>query len=254
MSNENKLFLARIDDLISKASGSHFGVTSFLTPEEEQIAKNYLSYCSPAAEYAFYGGYPEAERKILVLFPDFADKSTFDPSVYFCPVRIENGGYSKMTHSSCLGALMNCSIERSSLGDICVLSDRCAIVFALKDVAKLLVTQNVLERVGRDKVTVEYCSFEEAGGIKREYEEIFCTVASQRLDCLVSEIANTSREKAKLLISQGDVARNHISTPDASRRFETGDTVSVRGEGKFTVGSIEATRKGRLRVQLFKYK
>ena len=254
MNNDNKLLLARIDDLVGKASRSCYGVTPFLTPEEKRTVTDYLLQYPPDAEYAFYGGYPEAERKILVLFPDFADKDEFDPSQFFCPIRIKNAGYSKLTHSSCLGALMNCSLERSSIGDICILSDSCAIVFVLNEVARLLVTQNVLERVGRDKVSVDYCSFEEAKGIKREYEELSCTVASQRMDCLVSEITGLSREKTKRLFAEGMVSRNHVSAIEVSQRFEQGDTVSVRGEGKFTVGNIEVTRKGRLRVQLFKYK
>lgn len=254
MTDDYKIFLSKLGDMVRRADSGRFAVSAFLTPEEIAIAQKHLSYESPNVRFAFYGGYPEAERKILVLFPDYAEKDDFDEGDHFQSLLITSGGYSRLTHSSYLGAIMNCSVERSSIGDICVRDDSSAVIFATTEVAKLLTTQNVLERVGREKVSVTYCSKETAATIKREYEESICTVASERIDCLVSEITSLSREKVKAVIARADVMKNHLPVTDPAERFAVSDILSVRGEGKYVISKTEPTKKGRVRVYMLKYK
>ena len=250
----DNIFFSRLDDMVRKAESGRITASSFLTPEEQQLAKKHLEYCAPTTQYAFFGGYPEAERKILVLFPDFADESFVDTGEYFRAIIIDNGGYSEITHSACLGAIMNLSVERSSIGDICVISKDRALIFVKNEIARFLMSSEGLVRVGREKVRLSEASQNDIELIKREYEEISVTVASTRVDCLVSEISCTSREKAKSAVLDGAVSKNHIKIFDPSEHFECGDTVSVKGKGKYTVTRTETTRKGRVRVTMLKYK
>ena len=149
---------------------------------------------------------------------------------------------------------MNLSVERSSIGDICIISKDTALIFVKNEIARFLMSPDGLMRVGREKVRLSEASQRDIELIRREYEEVSVTVASARIDCLVSEIACTSREKAKTAVLDGAVSKNHIKILDPSEHFECGDTVSVRGKGKFTVTQAESTRKGRVRVTMLKYK
>ncbi len=254
MKNDSKLFTSKVNDMIRMASAGRTASSAFLTPEECAIAKRHILSCHPTSKYAFYGGYPEAERKILVLFSDYAGSDAFDTSDVFLALLIKTAGDSKLTHSACLGALMNCSIERSALGDI-VITEEGAVVFVIKPVAELLLTQkDTLTRVGRDKVSVLAATSDILAGIRREYEETAFVMSSCRVDCLVGEITGLSREKAKVLIAQGKVMKNHEEIVDPSDRFSVDDIISVRGSGKFVIKELGLTRKGRLKVSALKYK
>ena len=90
--------------------------------------------------------------------------------------------------------------------------------------------------------------------IERKYETLTVTVASLRLDCVVGEIANVSRESAKRLISSGEVELDHRETTDADCRVTEGAVLSVRGHGKYRVGAVSGvTRKDRLRLTVLRY-
>lgn len=252
--NDEKLFTSRLCDMVRSAENGCFAASAFLTPEECALARKYLQYNFPESRYSFYGGYPEAERCVLVLFPDWADTEHFDTSEYFEAIFIRPAGYEKLTHSACLGALMNCSIERSAIGDI-VITDEGAFVFVQRSVAKLLLTEtDTLVRVGREKVKILPASAEDVGNIKREYEEVTFVMSSCRVDCLVSEITGLSREKVKGVISSGEVLLCHKPVEDISERFQEGDVISVRGSGKYIIKELSETKKGRLRVSALKYK
>ena len=254
MNNDKNILASRINDMARSAGDGQFAVSMFLTPEECALAEKQLSYNFSDSRYAFYGGYPEAERKILVLFPDYADMHDFDASEYFLPLLIKPCGYEKLTHSACLGALMNCSAKRSAIGDI-VITDEGAVVFVTKAVAELLLTdRNILTRVGREKVKISIATADLTENIKREYEEVTFVMSSCRIDCIVSEITGLSREKVKGIILAGEVMRNHESVRDFSERFEVGEIISVRGHGKYIIQALSDTRKGRLRVTALKYR
>ncbi len=254
MNGEDNIFLARVRDLSKKAENGMPAYTAFLTPEEQAIAKKCLEYEYPELKFAFYGGYDGAERQVLVIFPDYMEEQYFSTDECFDALLIDNGGYSALSHSACLGALMNCSLARSAIGDICLISRFEAIVFITKNAAKLLLSENALTRVGREKVKVRLAEKELTAAIKREFEELSVTVASDRLDCLVSQIAKSSREGAQRLIASGAVSKNHITELAPAQRLFEGDTVSVRGEGKFVIDTLSPTKKGRVRVQMRRYK
>ena len=90
--------------------------------------------------------------------------------------------------------------------------------------------------------------------VAREFEEVTLIVASLRLDCVVGELANVSREGAKRLIASGDVLLDHREATDADGRLAEGAVLSIRGVGKFRIGEVTGvTRKDRLRLTAMKY-
>ena len=70
-SNEDRLLLAKLWDKIHAGIRKNIQAsTCFLSPRELELAK-YL-FGEPEGLYAF-GGYEEAERKMLVFLPDYLD-------------------------------------------------------------------------------------------------------------------------------------------------------------------------------------
>ena len=80
------------------------------------------------------------------------------------------------------------------------------------------------------------------------------TLASVRLDALVSGMLSISRDKAKTLIASGRVMVNHSEATRCDADFSEGDIISVKGEGKFVVDAfLGQSAKGRYRVIVRKY-
>ena len=72
-------------------------------------------------------------------------------------------------------------------------------------------------------------------------------VASLRCDGIVSAVWRLSRSQGQTLFSQKKVFVNGRLTENGSQTLKDGDTVSVRGFGKFIFrGEKHTTKKGRL--------
>jgi len=88
----------------------------------------------------------------------------------------------------------------------------------------------------------------------QKYQDISGTVASLRLDCIVSLAANVSREKAAELIRTDRVDVNHLTADSGSRELREGDVLSVRGCGRFILSGIGGeTKKRRIHIILKKF-
>ncbi len=82
-------------------------------------------------------------------------------------------------------------------------------------------------------------------------EQRTVSVASLRVDALVSGVFRLSRAKASEAIRGGKCRVNWKVVEDPSRTLEEGDTVSLRGWGRFRVDAVEGkTKKGRFLVRV----
>ena len=273
-SEEERLLLAHTEDLVSRADG---GTVSgdFLNLGEQFLVRAFLNQCGKTenVDYAFFGGYPAAERRMLFLFPPyFADTlpymtddtggalSPADAAASVCgeehalsALRVTGSGYRLLTHRDYLGSLLALGIERSVIGDIAVTDDRTAVLFVKAAMADFLTVS--LERIGSDRVSVRVLSEEDAYRTPdtRRWEQFSDTVASLRLDGIVAAAANLSRDKAKQLVTGGfvDVDFRPCEHPDTE--LVPGCYLSVRGHGRYLFSEVDGTsKKGRLRIKLRK--
>jgi len=271
---EERLLLAHTEDLMSRADG---GTVSgdFLNLGEQFLVRAFLNQCGKTEniDYAFFGGYPAAERRILFLFPPYFadtlpyitddDGNTLAPSDAASAVcaeeqaltalKITGSGYRVLSHRDYLGSLLALGIERSVIGDIAVSDDRTAVLFVKAAMADYLST--ALERIGSDKVTVRPLSDEDARQTPdtRRWEQISDTVASLRLDGIVAAAANLSRDKAKQLVTGGfvDVDFRPCEHPDTE--LVPGCYLSIRDHGRYLFSEVDGTsKKGRIRIRLKK--
>ena len=233
----------------------------------ELASKDYLPF--------YFGGWRDAERRIFCAVPGFSlyslDGCEDDPLIFaddlakaaseqltelVTPLFIRASGYVSLSHRDYMGALLGLGIERSVVGDI-VLTDGGAVVFAAKKIAGFI--KNSLEQIGRDKVRVEEIGFGSLRLPRRSFEKVTGTIASARLDAVVSELASASRDGAKELIRRGFVEHNYFTASESDAPVHSGDVISIRRDGKIKGGKFrikdisELTQKGRIRLAAEKY-
>ncbi len=263
---KRKLLSARLSDLFSESDRGYITQSQFLDGAELLFAKGYVEHIGAKKRCIFFGGYENAERKCAFFLPEYYEaiiSDTSDLSSFFDVIEeelseavklliISGSGYKKLSHRDFLGAIMNMGIDRSAVGDLCVTEENTCAVFSLPTVSELILSG--LERIGADKVSITPKKLSKSFDYERKTKEINDTVASDRLDCVVSSLVRKSREKAKALILSGLVEYNYTQCEKTDLRVESGSLVTVRGAGKFFVENIsEETKKGRLKLSAKKF-
>ena len=90
--------------------------------------------------------------------------------------------------------------------------------------------------------------------IEIKTQSIKITVASMRLDNIVSELAKCSRGKANELLAQERVLLNHEIVEKSSKEVKENDIVTIRGKGRFIIKNIVgSSKKGRLCIEVEKF-
>ncbi len=244
LSEEDRLTLARFSDLEElciKKKTPQF--SQFLDPKEVMLfSKVYRP--STFVNVACFGGYEDAERCVAGFFPDFLETQNeeFPISV------IKISGAKDAGHRDFMGSILGLGIKRSAIGDIVVKDGEC-FVFSNPSIADFILLN--LNKIGRQKVTLNMFSPQDVMMPPREFNEFFASVASLRLDAVVSTAAHMSRSKAVSLIEKELVCVNWQVVTNSSKNVSEGDVLSVRGFGRIRIGEIMGeTKKGRIKIQL----
>lgn len=263
--SERALLEARIEDMRKRAERYELCVGSFLSPREQHYALQKLQSVSTEAFGVLYGGYDGSERNRLFILPDYLKREdgvytaatlrAMIPELSEESVRvlsIDGSGYRRLTHRDYLGSLLGLGIERNKLGDIIVKDDCHALVFCDGAMADYIL--GGLHRVGGDTVKVAETSVDDDFSVERRMRAISDTVASPRLDSIVSCLIGTSREKTQDLIREGLVEVDYETCDKKDKTPREGAVVSVRGYGKYVIQSVsEQTKKGRCRLKAAQY-
>lgn len=245
------LFEAHISDMQHRCMRDYSPVYSaFLDEAECVLAENFCRRTCGELMYCFWGGFEEAKRKILCIYPDYSQDSVIED----CPVRCLTFTFrkeDKLSHRDFLGSFMALQLKRNVIGDI-IIDDGIAQALVTDVAARLIISS--VSKIGRVGVKISDSEPFKVE-VKQEFETIGGTVASLRLDCIVSMAAKISREKASSLIRSEKVTVNHFPVSSASYELKQGDIISVRGSGKFIFESTNGiTKKGRTHVVLLKFK
>lgn len=245
MDKERELLAKKVRDCLRISRGRPCFL-GFLDEAEAAFCQDILK--REAAGCLFWGGYEEAQRVMAGFFPDYMEPSpeAFPMSALTIRSRPEDG----LGHRDFLGSFMALGVERGVVGDILVGEGRC-VVFVREEMERYFLDN--IRKIGRAGVKLSP-GFEEPLPIAHTFKEMGGVVASERLDCLVAFLCHTSRGKAADMISAGLVAVNHREASGGAGKMEEGDTVSVRGHGKFIIDQFgPLTGKGRLNVKCRKY-
>lgn len=277
-SKEQSLFAGRASDLAQKADINPYETVAgkYLSPSEQYDFFAAVSASDSAARLFFFGGMICAERRKPVFLPSFCEaaeilneKNIFSsgPELQtekilkengllhdtgIVPVMISGSSFVSLSHRDYMGAVLGLGLDRSVIGDITVLSDCSALVFA--DPQSASVISENLNTVGRDTVTVVKKELPLDITVEKKFVSLNVLSSSDRLDCIVSALSNSGRTQSKETIESGFAEVNHKTNLKPDFRVSEGDIVSVRGIGKFIIDAYEGvTKKGRLKIAARKY-
>lgn len=221
--------------------------TGFLAPRELEMAR-YLFGEQPGL--VAYGGYEGAQRQMLCYFPDYLEPDFSEDAPMVC-LRADFYEKETLSHRDFLGALMGFGITRESVGDICVGNGSCDF-FVTDEIAPSLL-QSFCE-VGRVKIRLSQIPLAEVNIPEPDVRELRDTLASLRLDSVISSGFRIGRSLACSYISSGKAAINGLPCEKADKQVSEGAEISVRGLSKIKLYSVNGqTKKGRISVVIHRY-
>ena len=247
---EDKVLLAKLWDKIETAMRKNIpGSSPFLSPRELELAR--FLFGDQEGLRAF-GGYEDAERKMLIYLPDYLTEETLyeEDSPLVC-LRASFYQGDSPSHRDFLGALMGAGIKRETVGDICVGKDSCDF-FVTAEMAPYLL-QNFLS-AGRAKIHLQQIPIREVSVPEPEIAVIKDTCASLRLDSLISSGFRIGRSLAAQYVTSGKAAIDGLPCEKPDRPVDQGQKISVRGLGKIKLEAVNGqTKKGRISVVIHRY-
>ena len=247
---EDRVLLAKLWDKINAGIRRNIPAnTCFLSPREQELAKYFFG--NEPGLYAF-GGYEDAERKMLVYLPDYLEKDSLyeEDSPMVC-LRATFFEKDDLSHRDFLGALMGAGIARETVGDICV-GKGCCDFFVTAEIAPYI-QQNFLS-AGRTKLHLDQVPLREAQIPEPEVKEIKDTLASLRLDSVISSGFRIGRSLATQYVSAGKAAIDGLPCEKPDKAVSEGMKISVRGLGKIKLVSVNGrTKKDRISVTIHRY-
>ena len=233
------MLLAKLWDKIQ--AGMRRGImanTCFLSPREQEMAR-YLF--GDAEGLFFFGGYDDAERKMLVYLPEYLEEDALmedDSPVVCLHARFYEGDSPSLRDF--LGALMGIGIGRETIGDICVGKQHCDF-FVPAELAPYM--QQKFISPGRAKVSISPIPLAQATIPEPEVKQIKDTLASLRLDSVISSGFRIGRSLASQYVSAGKAAIDGLPCEKPDKAVVEGAKISVRGLGKIKLTSVNGQTK-----------
>ncbi len=256
--SERKILLSHIFDLCERRNGRNVITSSDFMSEPDLRLAEILLNSIKTESFMLFGGYADAERKCVVFLPDYYTEDDINDKPSLCDISYIEASVDKFneksasfSHRDVLGSLMGLGIERYLIGDI--IAEGGSAVFTVKSKMVPFITEN-LTKISRYPVTVTVFDKYEMTP-KQDFVLGFDTVASMRLDAVISSIFSVSRTAASDAISGGHVSINGITVTKPDRSVSVDDKLTLRGKGKAVIDSVSGfSKKGRIRFSYRKYK
>ncbi len=244
----NDLFFGHLNDLAIRAANTGCAASRFLSPAEAAGAAARFAN-GREASLIFDGGFKNAERvRAVFLNPEWGE---YVREEWLCALQIRRREQDTISHRDILGALMALGVERGVVGDIIADAPVAALV-CLPEMSGHI-AQN-LTKIGRVGVTVSPVPLNGLPVKSESLAEKTDTVASPRLDAMLSAAFDLSRGDAAKLIAAGYVSLNHIVCLQPAKEAAEGAMLSVRGKGRAKVLEVGGlSKKGRIFVRIGTY-
>ena len=253
---DDKLLLAKILDKIEfTKSKNKVESTDFLNLAEQDLADKFLKRIK-FTNYYFFGGAGEAERKIIIFYPEKINeemaRKNHSKIMSVIKIKLPIELSDEYDHRIYLGAIMKLGIEREKIGDISVKRRSAEII--IKNEIQNFLMQNLGTLTRFSSCEIELNEIDNLEEIETKKIEITEIVASLRLDNIVASLARTSRNKAVEILEQERVFLNFKNETKASKQVNVGDIITIRGKGRFEFKEIAGnTKKGRYVIKVNKF-
>lgn len=288
--NNDELLIARLEDKIDQAADKYMLTAGdFLDMHQRKIAEDYCKSRKLPVRYIFYGGYADAERCMPVFLPDYIELPTGGGTAVAAGGTANAEGSSAagaagaagqipeeiaellsvvrvtapkggrvLTHRDYLGSLLALGLDREVTGDILVRgpdekTGGGADIVVEAGVAEFI--EMNYNKAGHTNLTVKILPIDALDTGLVNIVEKRDTVASLRLDNIVSSAFAVSRSKAAEAIRRGIVSVNSVECLKVDQIIEEGDRVTLRGKGKIALAEVGGrSRKDRTIVTFNLYK
>lgn len=253
---EDKICLSQVLDKIEfSKTREKIEYTDFLDMYQVSLVENFLRKIN-IKTYQLYGGYEDAERKVLFVYPEKYDEKmlekNYDKILKIVRVTLPEEEKGQYSHRNYLGGIVKLGLKREKVGDI-IVQEQGADIITLEEFSGILKQElPSLTRFENSKINVEEIQNLQKREVKVEQVKII--VPSLRLDNFVSDLARTSRSKAVQIMEQERVFMNGQNEKKASKQVKLGDIITIRGKGRFVIKEFNGTtRSGRTVVVVEKY-
>lgn len=208
----------------------------FLNPNLLQVIEEFSKHY-PDIKVVYDGGYDEAIRKKVIIFPSFYED--IDSEIILYQVDYVNK-FQTLSHPQILGTLLNNGIRESIIGDIIVNEEgiiEIVVDRSLDDTIHYLINKvNNLSVSFKEITEIDIC---------RKLPNLNVYKArSLRIDCVLKAVLKISRVSCTKLLKQSRVRLNYSVIQDVTQEIKEGDVLSVRGHGHFEIEEIRAVNKG----------
>lgn len=253
MKDENDLLIAKVLDKKKICNSKNkITYTDFLNEKEQRVIEKNVKL-----ENAFFYGVNEnADRKILVFYPEKLTEELVRKSLknVLSGIRIilKNDQIGNYEHKNYLSALIKIGIDRGKIGDILV--DDYGADIIVFDMNKEFIIQSLSELTRFRKANIDIIPIDDIKQKIDRFEESTIIVSSMRIDNIVAELAGCSRTNADEYINSERVFVNYETALKGSKTIFEGDIVTIRGKGKFRIdGLVRNTRNNRFVIKVNKY-
>lgn len=253
---KDRLLISKVIDKIKFCeTRNKIQTTDFLDQMEQKLLENFLK-SQKITNYFYTGGFEEAERKILIIYPeklkDIIDIINLNEYINTIRITVPNEMKGEYTHRNYLGGLMKLGISREKIGDI-IVDDNGADILLMPEMLKFLLT-NISSLTRFSKAKIEQISIQGLRKIEIQKQIIKVSISSMRLDNIVAELAKCSRGKANEILEQERVLLNHEIVRKSSKEVKENDTITIRGKGRFVIKDIVGnSKKGRMFLEIEKF-
>ena len=253
---EDKILLAQVLDKIKFCKQREkIEYTDFLDMYQVSLVKSFMKKIQ-FESYILFGGYENAERNILIIYPEKYSinmiEKNYPKIIKAIRINLSDEEKGKYSHRNYLGGIVKLGIKREKVGDILV-SDDGADILIKEEIAETLKQQlGTLTRFENSNFAI--IEIQDIRKTEIKVEELKIIVPSLRLDNFVSDLAKTSRSKAVQIIDSERVFINGQNEMKASKQIKLGDIITIRGKGRFVIKEFSGTtRSGRMVIIIEKY-
>ena len=244
--DQKNLLLGHMEDLAKKAIRTGCATSRFLTPAEAHTVSIHFTRRNETT-LVFDGGYEGAERVVAIFTnPNWGIYNRVD---IFTALIVNAPSHETIGHRDVLGAIMALGIERNTIGDII----ESPLSFLCLPELSGYIKENLI-KIGRTGITLSEILLNDLTTRTENYTIKTDTVASPRLDAIVSSAFGMSRSKAVEIIESGRVNLNHEECLQPAKEVGENAIISIRGAGRVKLLEIGGTsRKGRLFIKVGLY-
>lgn len=225
-------------------------LSDFLTPREQKIFQTIIGK-SDEVKLNFFGGGDNTERRRAILSPFYDEVNEEDFNISLLEASYPDK-FITLEHRDALGAFLSLGIKRKKIGDL-VVQDGIIQILVDSDI-DAFVKMNLTE-IKKAGVSFEEKPYSALVPNKEIWEKKLVTVSSLRLDVVMKEIYQLSRQNAASAIQKGFVKVNYQVIENTAFQLEKDDLISLRGKGRSKVDEVHGlSKKDKWKVTIAKLK